>query len=121
MKDPKEFSESNNAFDQYEKAVMSLAFYPKRGSGDLSYPMLGLNGEAGEAAEHWKKALRDDGGRLDLGRKLNIMKELGDQLWYITACAEEMGFTLREVAEMNQEKLFDRARRGELSGSGDAR
>lgn len=110
-----------NAFDTYQYSAMSLAIYPGRGTGDLSYPMLGLNGEAGEAAEQWKKALRDDGGKLTEDRRKAVLKELGDVLWYVTACATEAGFSLREVAEANLAKLNDRAARGKLGGSGDER
>lgn len=109
------------AFDTYQRSAMALAIYPGRGTGDLSYPMLGLNGEAGEAAEQWKKALRDDGGKLTEERRKAVLKELGDVLWYVTACATEAGFSLREVAEANLAKLNDRAARGKLGGSGDER
>lgn len=116
-------AESNRGddFDRYQQIAMSMAFYPGRGEGNLSYPMLGLCGEAGEAAEKWKKALRDDGGQLTDDRREALKKELGDVLWYVTACAQEAGFALREVAEANLKKLTDRAQRGKLGGSGDER
>jgi NTP pyrophosphatase (non-canonical NTP hydrolase) len=111
-------------FDEYENKVMSLAFYPERGTGSttaLSYCAMGLNEEAGEAAGKVKKSLRDDGGILTPERKEALKKELGDVLWYVTALAREAGFSLREIAEGNIEKLFDRAKRGTLGGSGDSR
>lgn len=133
-----------NTFDEYEQDVMSLAFYPSVGNKNaiaLSYTALGLNGEAaevveqaspdlstkgltiscGKAAEQVKKALRDDNGVLTPERKEALKKELGDTLWYLTALAREAGFSLREIAEGNIEKLFDRAKRGTLQGSGDNR
>lgn len=36
------------AFDAYQRSAMSLAFYPERGTGDLSYPAHGLSGESTE-------------------------------------------------------------------------
>jgi NTP pyrophosphatase (non-canonical NTP hydrolase) len=107
-------------FDEYELAALSLAFYPGRGTHDLTYPILGLVGESGEVADHFKKALRDD-GRMTPERKEAIAKELGDVLWYIGACAQELGLTINDIASMNIAKLYDRARRGKLGGDGDAR
>lgn len=131
--DPKAFSELvdhpdeqqvNTDFDKYENKVMSLAFYPEHGTKSmnaLSYCVEGLCEEAGECAGKVKKARRDDGGVLTPERKEALKKELGDTLWYITALAREAGFSLREIAEGNIEKLFDRAKRGTLGGSGDNR
>jgi NTP pyrophosphatase (non-canonical NTP hydrolase) len=36
------------------------------------------------------------------------MDELGDVLWYISACADELGITLTEIAEYNVDKLARR-------------
>ena len=47
----------------YQKRSRSTAVYPDAGA-NLIYPTLGLGGEAGEAAEKVKKAMRDDGGVL---------------------------------------------------------
>lgn len=80
---------------------------------------LGLNGEAGEAAEKVKKYARD-GGDPGLVRTA-LMKELGDTLWYLAAVARNWGLTLDEIAEHNLEKLRDRKARGTLFGSGDNR
>jgi NTP pyrophosphatase (non-canonical NTP hydrolase) len=87
----------------------------------LSYPALGLAGEAGEVAEHAKKAIRDDGGMLSGERRQAMAKELGDVLWYVSQLASELGLELEDVAQANLEKLLSRQRRGVLSGSGDER
>jgi NTP pyrophosphatase (non-canonical NTP hydrolase) len=113
-----------DSFNEYENKVMSLAFYPERGTKSmnaLSYCVEGLCEEAGECAGKIKKARRDDNGILTPERKEALKKELGDVLWYVTALAREAGFSLREIAEGNIEKLFDRAKRGTLGGSGDSR
>lgn len=78
---------------------------------------LGLVGEAGEVAEKLKKSFRDN-AVLD---KDDMMKELGDVLFYVAALANLYGGTLQEVAELNVSKLESRQKRGVLQGSGDNR
>jgi NTP pyrophosphatase (non-canonical NTP hydrolase) len=87
----------------------------------LSYPALGLAGEAGEVAEHVKKSIRDDGGVVTAERREALGKELGDVLWYLAQLATELELELDEVAEANLQKLRSRQLRGVLSGSGDDR
>jgi NTP pyrophosphatase (non-canonical NTP hydrolase) len=87
----------------------------------LAYPALGLAGEAGEVAEHAKKAIRDDAGVVTEERRQAMAKELGDVLWYVSQLASELGLELDEIARANVEKLLSRQRRGVLSGSGDER
>ena len=79
--------------------------------------ILGLVGEAGEVAEKLKKSLRD-GAVLD---KEGMIKELGDVLFYVAACANFYGSTLEKVANLNMKKLNSRKERGVLKGSGDNR
>jgi NTP pyrophosphatase (non-canonical NTP hydrolase) len=50
-----------------------------------------------------------------------VAKELGDVLWYIANLAEDLGYDLAEIADMNLEKLADRANRNVIKGSGDNR
>ncbi len=106
-------------FSQYQHFSRRTAEYPREAW--LSYPALGLAGEAGEVAEHAKKAIRDDGGEVTAERREAIAKELGDVLWYVTQLASELELELDEIARENLEKLFSRQRRGVLSGSGDDR
>ncbi|HEX3509898.1 MAG TPA: nucleoside triphosphate pyrophosphohydrolase family protein [Solirubrobacteraceae bacterium] len=80
-----------------------------------------MAGEAGEVAEHAKKAIRDDGGVLSSERRAAMSKELGDVLWYVAQLASELDLDLDEIAGANLEKLLSRQRRGVLSGSGDDR
>ncbi len=87
----------------------------------MAYPALGLAGEAGEVAEHAKKAIRDDAGVVSEERREAMAKELGDVLWYVSQLASELGLELDEIARANLEKLLSRQRRGVLSGSGDER
>ena len=78
---------------------------------------LGLVGEAGEVAEKIKKYLRD---KTKVSQK-EIVKELGDVIFYATALANFFYSNLPEVIEANMTKLDDRAERGVIKGSGDNR
>lgn len=106
-------------FSEYQHFSRRTAAYPREAW--LSYPALGLAGEAGEVAEHAKKTIRDDGGELSDERRAAIARELGDVLWYVAQLASELGLELEDIARANLEKLFSRQRRGVLSGSGDDR
>ena len=104
---------------EYQRLARRTAEYPREAW--LVYPALGLAGEAGEVAEHVKKAIRDDGGTVSDERRAALAKELGDVLWYLAGLASELGLDLEEIAQGNLEKLLSRQRRGVLSGSGDER
>ncbi len=88
-----------------------------KGETRLVENTLGLVGEAGEVAEKIKKLLRDSS-------KINpddIIKELGDVVFYATALANYFNSDLPEVLQTNMDKLNSRARRGVIKGSGDNR
>jgi NTP pyrophosphatase (non-canonical NTP hydrolase) len=104
---------------EYQRLSRRTAEYPRKDW--LAYPALGLAGEAGEVAEHAKKAIRDDAGAISDERRAAMAKELGDVLWYVAQLASELTLDLNEIAEENLEKLLSRQRRGVLSGSGDDR
>lgn len=106
-------------FSEYQHQSRRTAEYPREAW--LAYPALGLAGEAGEVAEHAKKAIRDDAGKVSDERRAAMSKELGDVLWYVAQLATELGLDLDEIAAQNLEKLFSRQERGVLSGSGDDR
>ena len=118
-----------DSLNDYQCAATDTAVYPgQRTIAGLMYVALKLNGEAGEFAEHLGKALRDDalpitGTTVDLvpERKVKLVLELGDVLWYVAAAAKELGFTLGDVAQENMTKLLSRKDRGTLQGSGDHR
>ena len=69
---------------------------------------LGLIGESGEVAEKFKKILRDKQGKISETDRQEILKELGDVLWYVNSTAHLLGSSLEEVAKMNNEKLASR-------------
>lgn len=107
-------------FGEYQRLSRRTAVYPDAGS-NLAYPALGLCGEAGEAAEKVKKAMRDDGGQLTESRRAALSGELGDVLWYVAQLATEAGLDLDEIADGNLAKLLSRQERNVLQGSGDDR
>jgi len=86
------------------------------GNTRLTENTLGLCGEAGEVAEKIKKFFRDE----DFSKE-DIVKELGDVLFYITALANHIGSDLQIVMNKNIEKLHDRLDRNKIQGSGDNR
>ena len=114
-----------DSFGAYQSRTHSTAIYPGSDTkGDvlaLSYLSLGLNGEAGEVADHIKKAIRDDGGDISEGRRALVLKEIGDCLWYMSELCSQLQSSLGEVAAANLSKLQDRKARGALHGSGDLR
>jgi NTP pyrophosphatase (non-canonical NTP hydrolase) len=103
----------------YQRRSRSTAHYPRTDS--LTYPALGLAGEAGEFADHAKKVIRDDRGVVTPGRREAMAKELGDVLWYVAQLATELDLELEQIAQDNLDKLASRMQRGVLSGSGDDR
>lgn len=107
-------------FNEYQKESRKTAVYPNA-DNDWVYPVLGLAGEAGEVADKMKKVIRDDGSIVSEEKKIEIKKELGDVLWYVSQVASELGLSLDDIAKSNIEKLFSRMDRGTLSGSGDNR
>jgi NTP pyrophosphatase (non-canonical NTP hydrolase) len=90
-------------------------------SPELRAQVLGLVGESGEVAEKFKKLVRDKLGELSDETRAELVKELGDILWYVNSVAHLIGSNLEEVARLNNEKLASRHQRGVLSGSGDNR
>jgi NTP pyrophosphatase (non-canonical NTP hydrolase) len=104
---------------EYQRLSRRTAEYPREAW--LAYPALGLSGEAGEVAEHAKKAIRDDRGQITEERRAAMAKELGDVLWYVAQLASELELDLDEIAQANLDKLLSRQQRGVLSGDGDDR
>lgn len=122
--------------NEYQRMAATTADYPDEYK--KLYPLLGVIGEAGEYAEKIltsicmllngsqiqekiKKILRDYEGNFDQDTTLLIIKELGDQLWYISKAAGDLGYSLNEVANINLDKLFDRKDRNKIHGTGDER
>ena len=95
---------------------------------NLAIATLGLVGEAGEVAEKVKKHLRGDEAHNPLehadivARNEEVIKELGDVLFYLSWVAQYHGSSLEGVMFENQRKLNKRlADNGTLRGDGDNR
>ncbi len=83
--------------------------------------VFGLVGESGEVAEKFKKLIRDKQGTMSDQDKAEIIKELGDILWYVNSVATLLDSSLEEVAQKNLDKVLSRKERGVTGGSGDNR
>jgi NTP pyrophosphatase (non-canonical NTP hydrolase) len=88
-----------------------------KGRDRLIENTLGLVGESGEVSEKIKKLFRDKNKFSDD----EVLKELGDVLFYTVALANIFNGNLKKIMEMNMAKLDDRQQRGVLKGSGDNR
>ena len=97
-------------FTDYQTKSRNTAKYPAIGH-QVIYPTLGLVNEAGEVAGKIKKVFRDKDGKISDETREALKAELGDVLWYISACADELGLTLTDVAEFNVAKLAKRHNR----------
>ena len=104
-----EYAEQFDLFAQEKYKASDPAFMAK---------VLGLVGEAGETAEKFKKILRDKAGEISEEDKLEILKELGDVLWYIATITRYLGADFQTVADMNIKKLSKRLVDNKLHGSG---
>ena len=113
--------------DEYQNKIIPFDMFDKdEWDGDLIRPafmekVLGLAGEAGEVEDKIKKVLRDDGAQMTLEKKEEILKELGDTLWYVATIARYLDASLGDIAEQNVRKLQSRLERNTISGSGDNR
>lgn len=103
-----------NSFREYQIKAVSFAIYPA--THKVLYPALGLCGETGEVAEKVKKQVRDG-----VFNRHEVAKELGDVLWYLSNLANDIGYNLDEIADINIEKLTSRKNRDKIKGSGDNR
>jgi len=83
--------------------------------------ILGLVGEAGELADKYKKIIRDKGSVISDADRDELIKELGDVLWYVATLARYLGASFDDVATLNVAKLTDRQRRHLIQGEGDNR
>lgn len=106
-------------FDEYQREANKTASYPEKDA--LYYCGLGLAGESGEVAEKLKKIIRDSNGVLSAEKKEDIIKEIGDVLWYVSQLSTVLEIPLEDVAQRNLDKLSDRQKRNALLGDGDER
>jgi NTP pyrophosphatase (non-canonical NTP hydrolase) len=107
--------------DEYQKEALVTALYSKDDFQDLMHWVLGIVGESGEIAEKLKKIVRDKNGKIDEHDREELVKEIGDTLWYLAVFADHLGISLDEVGKRNIAKLHSRQNRDQLRGKGDNR
>lgn len=90
--------------NEYQQLAQRTVNFLIQGKTRLAIAGLGLTGEAGEVADHIKKAI-GHGHNLDVE---NIEKELGDVLWYVAEVAAICGLQMDTIAQKNIEKLKKR-------------
>lgn len=94
--------DENLTFETYQ--LLSRRTMPKdKIEGSKNYAM-GLNGEAGEVSELFKKHFYHGH---DLPKE-KLVEEIGDVLHYLTGLCELNGFTLKAAAVQNINKLMAR-------------
>jgi NTP pyrophosphatase (non-canonical NTP hydrolase) len=91
--------------NEYQQKAYGTSFYKDHhGIGGLTYSILALCGETGELANKLKKHLRA-GTQPD---RAVLMDELGDCMWYLSAVATELDYTLEETGQYNLDKVEKR-------------
>jgi len=88
-------------FDEYQQHAMRTAKKEQSDRDRLLNYALGAAGEAGELAEMVKKHCFHD-HELDVKK---VMKEVGDQLWYLAGILDVLDQSFTAAAVMNVEKL----------------
>lgn len=73
--------------------------------------LMGLNGEAGECIDAYKKHLFQ-GHDLDTNK---LIDEVGDVLWYIAEIAEGLNISIEEIAYKNIKKLENRYKKNKFN------
>ena len=114
-------------FDEYQKRAVStdITGLGKRiaVAHDPAYvdKILSLVGEAGEVAEKYKKIIRDKKGIISEQDRDEIIKELGDVLWYVAVLAYYLDESFDNLAKTNLDKLAKRKQSSKITGKGDNR
>ena len=99
--------------DEYQRKAQESSWH-ERGSErkgtieEVAYNTIALNNEAGEFADIVKKTMRGDYSINDRNTRKAAALELGDVLWYLARLADEMGFSLSQIAHLNLNKIRDR-------------
>lgn len=108
-------------FDEYQTKAPTTAIHHPDSQMDQTIWVLGIAGEAGEVVEKWKKIVAYKDGVISEEDKIELAKEIGDILWYMSLFADSLGVSLDEIAAQNLEKLASRQARGTQKGAGDNR
>lgn len=101
--------------DEYQYVAMGTALP----TANEVYRVVGAGAEMGELLAAYAKYVRGDFDREEFKRRL--VGELGDNLWFIAAVADEFQLDLESIAQYNIEKLQKRKAENKLKGDGDER
>ena len=118
--------------NEYQKRAMDTCM---ESSKNFTYMTYGLMAEVGEIADKVAKWKRKGIARIDsdylvfntsdeaVAREhlTELMREVGDVMWFISGICSVCGYGLQDVADMNLDKLHSRQERGVIDGSGDNR
>lgn len=105
-------------FKEYEEVAMSTNI---GWNNEILYPLIGMCGETGEVADKIKKVIRDKNGNFSEDDRIEILKEIGDVLWYMTALCQDLGYSLQTAANLNIDKVTKRKECNTIHGEGDNR
>jgi NTP pyrophosphatase (non-canonical NTP hydrolase) len=93
-----------HTLNEYQRLAQRTANKKLDFKSRLAAAGLGAVGEAGEIAEHIKKHIAH-GHELD---REKLIKEIGDELWYLAELASLLDVDLATIATKNIEKLKKR-------------
>ena len=99
-------------YEYKDKAITTLKYPGSREELGLRYVSLGLAGECGEIAEKLKKIIRDQSCEITPSQKEDLIKEVGDVLWYIFGMQYELDSyitdgTFSDIEEVATQGLID--------------
>lgn len=117
---------------EYHEKAMTTNQEP---SDNFTYSLMGLNAEVGEINDKVAKWRRKGLANINNNQLVfttsaeveathlrnELLKEVGDVLWFCAHISRQLGSNLEEVAKMNIDKLRDRAMRNVIIGEGDNR
>ncbi len=95
-------------FEIYQKEMKRTANNLELSKDNLSLGAMGISGESGEVTDYLKKVIFH---KHELSKE-KLAEELGDVLWYITYLASVIDYDLKDIAEMNINKLKSRYPKG---------
>ena len=107
--------------NEYQKEALVTAIFSGDEFKDLAHWVFGITGESGEIAEKIKKIIRDKDAKVSQDDKEELVKEMGDVLWYLAVLSEHLGYKFDEIGARNIKKLRDRQKRDKIGGKGDNR
>ena len=90
--------------EKYQKEMKRTANNLELSKDNLSLGAMGISGEAGEVTDYLKKVVFH---KHELSKE-KLAEELGDVLWYITYLASVIDYDLKDIAEININKLKSR-------------